>query len=131
VTHLKTVMDSCAEVLPGAAALQALEYLERSCSVLPDLVLLDVMMPSMSGYEVAARLRQSYPSSLLPIIMVSAGCGCWLRCADDRFGLSDGVAPGALLHLHGAWHGAWRGSRCCYLLCVSIFRYLYPSVQMI
>jgi two-component system sensor histidine kinase ChiS len=51
--------------------LQALEYLERSCSVLPDLVLLDVMMPSMSGYEVAARLRQSYPSSLLPIIMVS------------------------------------------------------------
>jgi hypothetical protein len=42
--------------------------------VLPDLVLLDVMMPSMSGYEVAARLRQSYPSSLLPIIMVSAGC---------------------------------------------------------
>jgi hypothetical protein len=39
-------------------------------------VLLDVMMPSMSGYEVAARLRQSYPSSLLPIMMVSANFGC-------------------------------------------------------
>lgn len=39
---------------------------------LPDLILLDIMMPGMSGYEVCSRLRARYPSSLLPIIMVSA-----------------------------------------------------------
>jgi response regulator of citrate/malate metabolism len=77
--HTSRMTVNCAEVFPGFAALQALEYLERSCSVLPDLVLLDVMMPSISGYEVAARLRQSYPSSLLPIIMVSAGCSFFIE----------------------------------------------------
>ncbi|WIA11289.1 hypothetical protein OEZ85_011413 [Tetradesmus obliquus] len=60
------------EVVKCMSGAEALAYLERSCAVLPDLVLLDVMMPAMSGYEVAARLRTSYPSSLLPIIMVSA-----------------------------------------------------------
>lgn len=40
--------------------------------VLPDLILLDIMMPGMSGYQVAGQLRQRYPSALLPIIMVSA-----------------------------------------------------------
>ncbi|GAB4816203.1 hypothetical protein N2152v2_003249 [Parachlorella kessleri] len=38
----------------------------------PDLVLLDVMMPGMSGYEVARHIRQDYPHLMLPIIMVSA-----------------------------------------------------------
>ena len=29
-------------------------------------------MPHMNGYEVCSRLREKYPSSLLPIVMVSA-----------------------------------------------------------
>eukprot|EP00882_Tetradesmus_deserticola_P015648 GHRQ01016673.1.p1 GENE.GHRQ01016673.1~~GHRQ01016673.1.p1 ORF type:complete len:463 (+),score=211.08 GHRQ01016673.1:203-1591(+) len=66
------------EVVKCMSGAEALEYMERGCSVLPDLVMLDVMMPAMSGYEVAARLRQSYPSSLLPIIMVSGDAVCCL-----------------------------------------------------
>ncbi|GFH23847.1 uncharacterized protein HaLaN_21535, partial [Haematococcus lacustris] len=46
--------------------------LVEAAKVLPDLILLDVMMPGMSGYEVCARLRKKYSSALLPIIMVSA-----------------------------------------------------------
>ncbi|MGQ3164911.1 MAG: response regulator [Agrobacterium sp.] len=42
--------------------------------MLPDLILLDVMMPGMSGYEVCTQLRKKYSSALLPIIMVSACC---------------------------------------------------------
>ncbi|KAF8057779.1 walR [Scenedesmus sp. PABB004] len=60
------------EVVKCMSGGEALEYLSSGCDVMPDLVLLDVMMPSMSGYEVAARIRATYPSSLLPIIMVSA-----------------------------------------------------------
>ncbi len=38
----------------------------------PDLVLLDVVLPGMDGFEVARRLRQHPTSSAIPIVMVSA-----------------------------------------------------------
>ncbi|RKZ89949.1 MAG: hypothetical protein DRR19_10945 [Candidatus Parabeggiatoa sp. nov. 1] len=48
---------------------QALEKIEV---IMPDLVLLDVMMPGMNGFEVCRRLR-TYPHlANLPIIMVTA-----------------------------------------------------------
>lgn len=38
----------------------------------PELVLLDVMMPELSGYEVCRRLREQYTRFELPVIMLSA-----------------------------------------------------------
>ena len=38
----------------------------------PDLVLLDVMMPRMSGFEVARKLREQYPPYELPILILTA-----------------------------------------------------------
>jgi adenylate cyclase len=38
----------------------------------PDLVLLDVVMPGMSGYEVCKRIRTDAPNGILPIVMVTA-----------------------------------------------------------
>lgn len=37
-----------------------------------DLVILDVMMPRMSGYEVCKQLRQSYSARQLPVVMLTA-----------------------------------------------------------
>ncbi|MED3574288.1 ATP-binding protein [Cytobacillus praedii] len=37
-----------------------------------DIVILDIMMPEMSGYEVCQQLRRSYPLSELPILMLTA-----------------------------------------------------------
>ena len=38
----------------------------------PDLVLLDVVMPGMSGYEVCKRIRTDAANGILPIVMVTA-----------------------------------------------------------
>ena len=38
----------------------------------PNLILLDIMMPKMSGYEVCQKLRQDWPVNDLPVINHSA-----------------------------------------------------------
>lgn len=47
----------------------ALKYISQKC---PDLLLLDWMMPGMSGLEVLQQIRANYSSSHLPVIMVTA-----------------------------------------------------------
>jgi DNA-binding response OmpR family regulator len=38
----------------------------------PDLILLDVMMPEINGFEVFAQLRQNEATKQIPVIMLSA-----------------------------------------------------------
>ena len=38
----------------------------------PDLILLDIMMPGMNGYEVTRRIRQSEKQSHIPILFLTA-----------------------------------------------------------
>lgn len=54
------------KVLTAMNGVQALQTLETE---LPDLIVLDIMMPEMDGFEVCRRLREW---SQLPIIMLSA-----------------------------------------------------------
>ncbi|AJR09910.1 sensory box sensor histidine kinase/response regulator [Photobacterium gaetbulicola Gung47] len=56
-------------VITAESGLQALKLVE---SHQPALMLLDIMMPEMSGYEVCEQLRQRYNMLDLPIIMLSA-----------------------------------------------------------
>ncbi len=46
--------------------------LEKVASFGPDLVLLDVVMPGLSGYEVCRRLRQDPRTEALPVVLVTA-----------------------------------------------------------
>jgi adenylate cyclase len=48
------------------------EALQKVRDEAPDLVLLDILMPGMSGYEVAQRLRADPATGVLPIVMVTA-----------------------------------------------------------
>jgi two-component system alkaline phosphatase synthesis response regulator PhoP len=49
-----------------------MEALEIAAKERPDLVLLDVMMPKMSGFEVCRRLKNDPVTSSIPVIMVTA-----------------------------------------------------------
>ncbi|GLI70739.1 hypothetical protein VaNZ11_015764 [Volvox africanus] len=57
-----------------ARCMDGLEALEWLCAseTMPDLILLDCMMPNMSGHEFCATLRKVVPGNVLPVIMVSA-----------------------------------------------------------
>jgi len=46
--------------------------LERLAAESPDLVLLDVMMPGMSGYDVCRKIRGDPLTALLPVVLVTA-----------------------------------------------------------
>lgn len=50
--------------------IHALEILESGHQF--DLVILDVMMPNMSGYEVCYKLREIYPATDLPVLLLTA-----------------------------------------------------------
>jgi DNA-binding response OmpR family regulator len=56
-------------VLTASSGGEALKKLE---SDKPDLVLLDVVMPEMSGYEVCRRMREADSTRFLPVVMVTA-----------------------------------------------------------
>jgi two-component system alkaline phosphatase synthesis response regulator PhoP len=55
-----------------AAARDGIEALDVVAKRKPDLILLDVMMPKMSGFEVCRRLKSNPKTSDIPIIMVTA-----------------------------------------------------------
>jgi len=48
------------------------ETLEKVDECAPDLILLDIMMPKLSGYEVCQKLRENERTRDIPILMVTA-----------------------------------------------------------
>jgi len=57
------------QTVPAHDGPQALEVIAKEP---PDLILLDVMMPKMSGFEVCKRIKNDPKTSDIPVIMVTA-----------------------------------------------------------
>ena len=68
-------------------AQDGMEALQLASALHPDLILLDVMMPGMDGFEVCRRLRADPALAEVPILMVTA--------LDDRSSKLQGLAAGA------------------------------------
>jgi putative two-component system response regulator len=64
------------EVVTANSGAEAMAYVEKKA---PDLVLLDVDMPGMSGLEVCRRIKSSPATSMVPVVIVTA-----YSAVDDR-----------------------------------------------
>jgi two-component system, chemotaxis family, chemotaxis protein CheY len=71
------ILEALSEILEAEGfevrrAKNGLEALERLGPTAPDLVLLDLMMPVMDGWEFAQKMRQKDEYGRVPIIVLSA-----------------------------------------------------------
>src|SRR5688572_32537928 len=57
------------EVMTASSGKEALALIEKQT---PDIVLLDVMMPEMDGFEVCKRIKANPATAHIPVVMVTA-----------------------------------------------------------
>jgi putative two-component system response regulator len=74
------------------------EGLELATQVVPDLILLDVMMPGMDGYEVCQRLKSDIRTKDIPVIFVTS--------LGERGHEARGLEVGAVDYLQKPCHAA-------------------------
>ena len=60
------------EVVTALDGQEAIRFIEDESQTTPDLILLDVMMPRMSGFEVCRKLKEDPATRSIPIMMVTA-----------------------------------------------------------
>jgi DNA-binding response OmpR family regulator len=65
------------------------EALEKVHESLPDLMILDVYMPGIDGFEVCRRLREDPATQSLPIVMLSSRGNIKEKLAGFRAGADD------------------------------------------
>ena len=59
-------------IVTAPDGIEAIRIIEDSAQSPPDLVLLDVMMPRMSGFEVCRKIKEDPATRSIPVMMVTA-----------------------------------------------------------
>lgn len=65
----KILQNLDVDITLASSGKEALQLLE---SLVPDLIILDIIMPSMSGFDVCRKIKSRKPTSEVPIIFLSA-----------------------------------------------------------
>jgi len=89
LTALKNTLKDIYEVYPCHSALKMFDLLEHFP---PDLILLDVEMPDMNGYEAARKLKSNEKYKQIPIM--------FLTVRDDIKSEMEGLSLGAIDYIH-------------------------------
>jgi DNA-binding response OmpR family regulator len=74
-----------------ATATNGIEAVKKARSLLPDMIVLDVMLPELDGFAVCEVLRNDAATASIPVIMVTGLCGQMSRCAGIDSGATDFV----------------------------------------
>ncbi|GBU27371.1 hypothetical protein R84B8_00901 [Treponema sp. R8-4-B8] len=89
LTVIKDTLKDIYEVFPCQTALKMFELLEH---LIPDLILLDVEMPEMNGYEAIKKLKSDDKYKQIPVI--------FLTVLEDVKSEIDGLSMGAVDYIH-------------------------------
>ncbi|ETR70014.1 MAG: two-component system response regulator [Candidatus Magnetoglobus multicellularis str. Araruama] len=87
-TNIDILVETLGDDYDIAVAMDGESALEYIAEEIPDLILLDIMMPGMNGYEVCRRLKKGEKTSKVPIIFVTA--------MNDEAGEKKGLEMGAI-----------------------------------
>ncbi len=71
-TNIDILIEMLAEDYDVAVAMDGESALEIVAEETPDLILLDIMMPGIDGYEVCRKLKSSPAASGIPVVFLSA-----------------------------------------------------------
>lgn len=69
VKLITAILENDYEIIPAYSGREALEKIS---SDKPDIVLLDIMMPGISGYDVCEKIKQQDITRFVPVVMVTA-----------------------------------------------------------
>ncbi|KAG1677387.1 hypothetical protein FOA52_010767 [Chlamydomonas sp. UWO 241] len=83
------------KIVPSLSGHEALDYLDE-CETLPDIILMDVMMPDMSGYDVCRTIRERFSLVSIPVIIVSA--------RNDPEDVMAGLSSGSVDYIKKPYH---------------------------
>jgi len=83
---LENTLDDYYKVLTANSGEEALDVVQKNPDI--SVILLDIMMPGMDGYEVIKRLKRSNATKHIPVIFISAK----ERVNDEVLGFSLGAA---------------------------------------
>jgi DNA-binding response OmpR family regulator len=72
-------------------AINGAEAVEKAAAAQPDLILLDVRMPKMTGYEACRQLKEDPTTAEIPIVFLSA--------KGQEVEIEQGLASGALEYI--------------------------------
>jgi class 3 adenylate cyclase len=127
---MSALLEDTYDVATAESGIQALEMAQSATP--PELILLDIMMPEMDGYEVMRRLRQNPVTAAIPVIFLTA----LTSIEEEQFGLDLGavdyitkpISPPVVLarvHAHLERSG---NARRLQALSEKLGRYLAPQV---
>jgi len=89
VAFLKMLVDQMGHDFVGLHSGE--DCLEQIDKIKPDLVILDVNMPGIDGYETCRRVRSEHSDIAVPVLFLTGG--------GSRFGLSDAILAGGTEYL--------------------------------
>jgi len=84
LTMLTEFMSGTYEIHTALNGVQALDEAEKTK---PDMVILDVTMPEMDGFETCRHLKGNTSTSKIPVIMLTARC----KVTDIEVGIKSGA----------------------------------------
>lgn len=83
---IKKLLSDDYKVVGVTSAIDGLDFLRNN---MPDLILLDILMPDMDGFELASRLKSDYKTADIPIIFLTADTSSDREVEGFRLGAAD------------------------------------------